>query len=269
MTLQEQIKQRRSTRTFTGEGLRAEHRDQIKNFIAQTQAPRGVKTRIELVETSSETERLKLGTYGFISKAPAFLLLVYEEGPFDQEGAAYLFEQLILFCTSLGLGSCWLGGAFSRSDFIKQAKLKQNERLRIVSPLGYPAEKKRWIERLLLVSGEKPKPRKAFGSLFFHETFAMPLTPQLAGPYAEALEMLRLAPSAHNKQEWRVLHEKDSFHFYKDPFPSFDRIDMGIALCHFAETCKALSIEGSFHFSEDYPKHSKLNYVISFTANRK
>ena len=57
-----------------------------------------------------------------------------------------LFDFIIeVFCTSLDLGTCWLGGSFRRSDFKKQIPLKPNEKLRIVSPVGYARDGKSFI----------------------------------------------------------------------------------------------------------------------------
>jgi nitroreductase len=146
MTIIESIKQRRSVRTYTNQPLSKELKDKIEDFIRQTQAPFGVNARIQFVNTGTGEKRLKLGTYGFISGASDYLALIYEEAPLAEEGGAYLFEQVILYCTGLGLGTCWLGGSFSRKDFKKQVQLKPNERLRIVSPVGYKSDRKRLFE---------------------------------------------------------------------------------------------------------------------------
>jgi nitroreductase len=265
MTIQDQIKLRRSVRTYSGEPLSEAHTAQIREFVAKTQAPFGVKAGVQLIEANQGPERLQLGTYGWVSNAPAFLALVYEKREFDQEAAAYMFEQIVLFCTGLGLGTCWLGGSFSRSDFKKHLQLKENESVRIVSPVGYQAGTRRWfLEKFIVNADKKHATRKPFSDLFFDKTFDAPLTVDKAGIYATPLEMVRLSPSANNKQEWRIVLDDNALHFFKSPYPLFDRIDIGIALCHFAETCKELNIKGKFDFSETYPVNNKLKYVISW-----
>ena len=37
--------------------------------------------------------------------------------------------------------------------------------------------------------------------------------------------------------------EDKTVHFYKKPYPMFDTIDMGIALCHFELSCKDLVLK--------------------------
>ena len=48
-------------------------------------------------------------------------------------------ESLILYATSLGLGTCWIGGTFKKGQFAKAIDLKGDEILPIVLPIGYEA----------------------------------------------------------------------------------------------------------------------------------
>ena len=266
MKIVETIQKRRSVRTYSGEPLSESHVAQIKQYISQLQAPFGVKARIELISTHVNEKPVKLGTYGWIKGACDYLALIYEEALFDETAAAYMFEQAILFCTDLGFGTCWLGGSFNSNDFKKQIQMEANEKLRIVSPVGYAGNKAktRFLEKYIVNAEKKHTSRKPFGYLFFDNNFNKSLTEANAGLYLTPLEMVRLAPSANNKQEWRVLLKDDSLHFYKNPYPRFDTIDMGIALCHFELTCKELGIEGRFEILKDFPANAKLQYVISW-----
>ena len=84
-----------------------------------------------------------------------------------------------------------------------------------------------------------------------------PLSPEAAGRYREALECVRLAPSASNGQPWRVVADaaKASFHFGLVRKKLIDRsistvslqeVDLGIALSHFDLACRELGLLGSF-----------------------
>jgi nitroreductase len=264
MNMIETIQKRRSVRTYTGEPLRNEHFAQIEQYVKQLQAPFGAKARIELLRINSDEKSLKLGTYGFIKGVSEFMALIYEEGPFAETAAAYMFEQAILFCTDLGLGTCWLA-TFSRTDFKNQIQLEPNERLRVVSPVGYASDTKRFFEKYIVRADNKHTSRKPFGELFFDKYFDNPLDKATAGVFLQPLEMVRLAPSASNKQEWRVLLADKALHFYKKPYPMFDSIDMGIALCHFELTCKELGIRGKFEMMTDFPDNNdNVKYVISW-----
>jgi len=65
--------------------------------------------------------------------------------------------------------------------------------------------------------------------------------PDRAGEFREALEMVRLAPSAVNKQPWRAVVCGDTVHFYEKQGKGFvaangwdiQKVDVGIALYHF------------------------------------
>jgi nitroreductase len=264
MSIIELIRQRCSVRTFTGEPLRTEDVERIKKYISALEAPFGSKVRIQFIHTLlDDANPVKLGTYGWISGAKDYLALIYEEGTLAETGAAYLFEQVILYCTELGIGTCWLGGSFSRKDFKRQVELQQGEKLRIVSPAGYPGNRKRFIETYIVNAEKNHRTRKAFGVNFFYKDFSTPLTEKDAAIYALPLEMLRLAPSANNKQPWRVLFDDKILHFYRTFSFGFSAIDIGIALCHFGETCKAMNIAGHFEVL-DMPDNKDMTYTISW-----
>ena len=271
MTIIETIEKRKSVRNYTGEPLRKEHITLITDYIAGLKAPFGAPSvRIQLIHTRQENGRAKLGTYGFIGGASDFLTLVYEKDssfPLIEEAAAYTFEQLILFCTGLGLGTCWLGGAFSRKDFSEPVQLKTDEILRIVSPVGYINPKIRLSETLLGSKG-KHLSRKPFESLFFQGDFNTPLSKETAGVYEKPLEMVRIAPSANNQQPWRIVFDGKFLHFYQHlSMIGFTAIDLGIALCHFEQTCKELDIAGKFEvLNNKAPEKKGEKYVISWTV---
>ena len=56
------------------------------------------------------------------------------------------------------------------------------------------------------------------------------------------MECVRFAPSAVNKQPWRIIVADQGFHFYEkrdrgyigEKTGDLQKIDVGIALCHFA-----------------------------------
>jgi nitroreductase len=269
MSIIEAIEQRKSIRSYTGESLSREHIERIICYIAGLKAPFGAQVRIELIHSFSGTKPVKLGTYGFIGGASDFLALIVEDGTLSEQSAAYLFEQVILFCTGLGLGTCWLGGAFSRKDFRKQLNLTANEKLKIVSPIGYISDKKRFSE--VFTNAQKHHvSRKPFSSLFFHQNFSTPLTEEQAGIYRQPLEMVRRAPSANNQQPWRIILDNSILHFYQhSSWIGFTGIDLGIALCHFEQTCREFSISGRWEVwgkTANIPVGKGEKYCISWVS---
>ena len=83
--------------------------------------------------------------------------------------------------------------------------------------------------------------RLPFEELYSDGSFENPLTAEKAGDLAQPLEMVRWAPSAVNKQPWRAAVCDGAVHFYLKRSKGFghsatldmQRIDVGIALCHF------------------------------------
>ncbi len=268
MSVINSIQRRRSVRTYTGEPLTAEQINLIEQFIAFTKAPFGAKVRVQFVHSKAGEKPVKLGTYGWIRGASDFLALVCEKEALAEIAAGYYFEQIVLFCTSLGLGTCWLGGSFNRGDFKKQIKLNKDEQIRIVSPVGIASDRKRWfIEGVVLNADKKHSSRKPFGEIFFNNTFDTPLSNAAAADFAVPLEMLRLSPSASNKQEWRVVKADNVLHFYAVPYLGYETIDIGIAMCHFEQTCKELNIGGKFEELDKYPQNNNAKYVISWVKD--
>jgi nitroreductase len=271
MSITEIIRKRRSVRSYTGEPLSREHAESIVSYIEGLKAPFGVKARIQLIQAvTGDSKPVKLGTYGWIGGATDYLALIHEEGTLAEESAAYIFEQAILYCTSLGLGTCWLGGAFNRKDFNGQLNLKTNEKLKIVSPVGYISDKKRFVEKYIVGAEKNHRTRKPFESLFFHKDFTSPLSETLADIYREPLEMVRLAPSANNQQPWRIVLDGNILHFYKHTsMIGFTGIDLGIALCHFEQACRELNIAGKYEVKDNIaniPQKEGEKYTISWVS---
>jgi hypothetical protein len=85
--------------------------------------------------------------------------------------------------------------------------------------------------------------------------------------------MVRRAPSANNRQSWRVVMAGSGvnpggpvFHFYQTPSSGYEALDMGIALCHFEQTCLEMGLEGRYRVLEEAPKGQQADYVISWTT---
>ena len=89
-------------------------------------------------------------------------------------------------------------------------------------------------------------------NFFFEGTFTESLTPEHAGQFRDALEMVRLAPSAGNKQPWRAVICGEKVHFYEkksmadNPLGDIQKLDMGIALVHFDLTMEENGTGGRF-----------------------
>lgn len=250
--LEDVIKLRRSVRSYTDAPISKEIKEKIDAYILTIESPFPTKTTFKFIEAALEPNGLKLGTYGMIKGASSFIGAVVPDTPFGVEALGYEFEQLILFLTTLDLGTCWLGGTFNRGEFQKVMGAADSMLFPAVSPVGY-FEKKSLKEKLVR-SFIKADARKPWVTLFFDGDFSSPLTEAAAGAYAFPLEMVRLGPSASNKQPWRIVKAGEFYHFYEYKIPGYSSaftfdmqaIDMGIAACHFRLAAIEKGLKGIF-----------------------
>ena len=188
----------------------------------------------------------------------------------------YELEKAILYLTHLGLGTCWLGGTFAHKDFERAMTIPDDEIFPAVTPYGYAADKRHAIERVMR-KVIRPEQRRPWSELFFLDDFQTPLPSQEAGDYAFPFAMLRLAPSASNKQPWRVLFKDDQCHFYLQHDPvyrkhfSYDiqKIDLGIAAAHFELACMEENRPGYFEIDPASAPvgPQPMEYVFSWTGS--
>lgn len=253
--IKETAQNRKSIRTYTSDALSSQDKEKINAFIeylSMAPSPFDGKVRIRLFDISGESEIKNPGTYGVIKNAKTYLGVAAEKCDTAEEAIGYTFEKLILFAQSIGLGTCWLGGTYNKSVFAKAMDVKENEFFHIVSPIGYPADKTHLINKIMRTA-IKADSRKPWSIMFFDKNFDTPLSEIQAGDFAFVLEITRLAPSACNKQPWRIVKDGNNFHFYEkrelaDENSSFDiqKLDLGIAACHFELATKEKGISGKF-----------------------
>ncbi|HOU55401.1 MAG: nitroreductase [Smithella sp.] len=220
----------------------------------------------------------KLGTYGVIQNARLYIAGMIRPAPMATVDYGYCKEKLILKATELGLSTCWLGGTFAISAFGRAAGMRRDELMPTVSPVGYAAGRRSLTERLLRGFAGSDH-RLPWPELFFRGNAATPLPVEAAGPYAEALENVRLGPSASNKQPWRIICDpkQGAFSFYLSRSAgyrhlrdvSLQEIDMGIALCHFDLTVRELGLAGIWRQEEPPAGIKSWEYVAGWRAEGK
>ena len=276
MPITEIIKKRFSCRTYADQPIEETTLQKLKEIMNSLPAgPFGGKPRLTLIsaDASSPQEWKQLGTYGVIKNARLFVVGAIKDAANAMEDYGYCKELLILRATEMGLGTCWLGGTFSSSSFAGAINLQKGETLPTVSPIGYPAQRKSFAEKMMRGVAGADK-REPWSTLFFADNFSTPLTQTQAAIYAEALENIRIAPSASNKQPWRVLCDtkRNVFHFYIERafsyklmgMVSLQDIDLGIAMSHFALTLQESGIKGKWLVDSTAPIKKAPDYIISW-----
>lgn len=248
----ETIRRRKSVRTYDGRPLSAEDRAYVQALMATVDNPFGVKVRLHLAETGTTKE--KLGTFGVIRDAQSFIGAETAWSPLAPLALGYQLESFVLGATAQGFASVWLGGTFKRAAFAKAMQIPTKAWFPVVLALGHAAARPSTAERALRRM-TKADERELWRDLFTEDSFQVQLSEEAAGAYALPLEMLRLAPSAGNGQPWRVVKRGNVFYFYETHKASLGQeqvrlrqIDLGIAICHFHLTARALGLHG--HFAE-------------------
>ena len=143
----------------------------------------------------------------------------------------------------------------------------------IVTPYGYAAPKKH-IKETMMRKMIQADHRIEWDHLFFKNDFQTPISKEDAKDLAFPLEMVRLGPSASNKQPWRILVTENACHFYEYKEPKYSdrfdydiqRIDMGIAMAHFDFAVKEKGIKGYFNTEDklDIKLPENVEYVYSW-----
>ena len=260
------IKERRSVRTFDGAPLREEDAKKILAFAEKTENPYALPIAWTLLDAKKDglSSPVIVGTDAYIAGK-------MKRVKHAEEAFGYAFEKIVLFARSLGVGTTWIAGTMDRSAFERAVGLGADEVMPCVSPLGYAA-KKMSLRESVMRKGVKADVRLDFGDLFFRDSFASPLTPDAAGDLAPAFEAVRLAPSAVNKQPWRVVLCGNKAHFYlkhsRGRVPEgwdIQKVDLGIAMCHFELAAGQCGKSVSFEIADPgLPAGDDTEYIASF-----
>jgi hypothetical protein len=278
MSLPDIIRRRSSCRTYDGKSVEEEMRRLLMDFMSGMEGPPfGSKARFQIVDLDLKGKGSVPGTYGVIKGAKSFLAGAVKNGRMDLEDFGFQFEKIILYATAIGLETCWMGATFSRGLFGETMGLHPDETLPAISPIGYRTQKPSLRDAFFRMTA-KSKNRNPWSAHFFHGDFGKPLGEEEAGRLAVALEMVRLAPSAVNLQPWRLILDGDRVHFflrrsgkYRRLFKvDLQRIDMGIAMCHFALASREEGLEGVWEIRPPcgIPLPADTEYVVSWCGSR-
>lgn len=274
------ITQRFSCRRYFEKPIEEEKRQRLADFLsANGTGPLGSPVRFQLVAaTEQDRSSLKgLGTYGVIRGATGFIVGAVRQSKKNLEDYGYLMERAILYATDIGLGTCWLGGTFTRSRFAKKISAAQGELIPAVTSIGYSAERGRFEGTMRQLVGADN--RQPWENLFFRKKFGDPLSPDEAEAYAGPLAMVRIGPSASNKQPWRIIKDGNTWHFYLQRTKGYgntltfkllrladlQRVDMGIAMSHFELTANELGLKGKWVVKE--PQIDTPDRMIEYTVS--
>ncbi len=255
MNIMEAMETRRSTRSFSGEAMTAAEAGELSGMLAATEgetAPFGHKVRLALAGGGmggDAARPVKLGTYGLVSGASAFIVPAVVPGAGAMEDSGYMVEKAVLEATAMGWDSCWIGGIFDRGKAAGIVGLAEGELVPAVIALG-KASARRSIADRIVTGAAKSRSRKPMESL----VFAVDGRP-LADPWTGPASAMRGAPSASNKQPWRLVRlpggdewlmflDEDRIYNNSLGEAHLQNLDTGIGMRHFREAARSAGLEG-------------------------
>ncbi len=169
-----------------------------------------IKTEVKIVAPQEVQRR-------FMAKPGHYVLFFSDDSPGYAENAGFMLQQVDLFLTANGIGSCWQMIPSPHSSARDTSSLNYV----ILLAIGIPAEP---LHRVNLVEFDR-EPLKQISTV---------------EGSTDLIEPARLAPSGTNNQPWFFTGTNNIIHVYcakkgrmKTLFVGkMDRISVGIALCH-------------------------------------
>lgn len=230
----EVIKTRKSFRTFDGAKISENDLKKLCSYIKTIDNPYDVP--VEFIMLDKEKYGLSSPV---IEGEDIYIAAKVPKVEHCDEAFGYSFEKMVLYVWSLGIGTTWIGGTLNRELFERAADTKDDEYMMIVTPLGYPSDTPSKVD-LKLRQSVRGDERFPSSELFFEGDFSNPIAHE-----EDCLEAVRWAPSAANRQPWRIVKVGNSYHFYVRHTEGYistvdwkvQKIDLGIAICHFLSVC--------------------------------
>ncbi|OPX43419.1 nitroreductase family protein [Ruminiclostridium hungatei] len=221
------IEKRVSTRNYLGIGIDKEKLSVLTDEIDDGNKKFGLS--ISFLEDGSNAFNTFGKSYGMFKGVRSLIVM---KGPQNdihlKEKLGYVGEKVILKATSLGLGTCWVGGSFERQNPI--FAVSEGEEFVCVITIGIVAEKKSLIGNVI----NKIKRPKAIEA-FYTSDNAVP------DWFIAGINAVQKAPSARNSQKVQFSYNDCIVRASVPDSYRFDLVDLGIAKLHFE-----LAAGGSF-----------------------
>ena len=262
MDLYEGIHRRKSIQKFSVMTLDQQVVEKIKNQA--TSLPKlKCSDKIELHFITDGTEITeKLSTMGRIT-APHYVLVTGNRNESCLLSAGYMTEYLVLYLTSLGIGTSYMGSVMDRLTATQLIGSGVESDVFATVAFG-PSRNAHEVYR----NGEAIK-RAPLDSLILN---GYPTPDQRT-----ILEAVRLAPSFMNGQNWRFELDDDLILLYQENIPRFGNkffaengyFDMGIALAHIEIAATHLGYECEMYHDQETTGHPEYIQTIKLIRNNK
>lgn len=257
MTLLEAIFRRVSTRSFDGAALGPDDARMLREMLDRTMGSieppfrNAVRLALAAGNGNGDGKPEGMGTMGLISGASAYLAAAAARAPGALEDIGYLMEDAVLEATRLGYDSCWIGGVFSRDKAARAAEAGRGDLVPCVVAIG-KAGSKRSAADILVTGAARSRSRKPLESIVYRIPEG-----NLGEPWTTVARAVQAAPSASNKQPWRLVRAGtpgvwvvflDEDRLYNSALGTvrLQNIDIGIAMRHFSAAAGELGLPGAW-----------------------
>lgn len=240
MDLYDAIIKRKSIRHFEDRTIPVDVINTILDYARNVEAlNESIDINIEIVECNRN-----------VFSAPYYVALYSEIKNGYAENAGYIMQQIVMYLTAMGLGTCYqvFVGNVAKRDATGKHRV-------ITVAFGYTKEDifrdaltaSRLTQEEICIFKEKPN-----NNIF------------------KLIEAIRMSPSSMNSQPWRIVVYKNHIHLFskKAVIPKHDtvtRINIGIAIANLSMAAdnQWIDIKKKKLSSVASRKYDRLNYVIS------
>ncbi len=224
------IFQRKSVRKYNMELLPSNELAGIKEYVSNVE-PLEKDIKVEFAYLSTEDVKNLLPI-----KAPHYLCIYSEKTGNYLMNAGFMIQQVDLYLSSKGIGSCWLGMAKPSKEVPTQLKGME-------------------FVIMLAFGGSLESVHRSDLSEFKRKDLAEVGT---ATGVEEILNAVRFAPSASNSQPWFITGDAAKLQVHREKlgivkavlYDKMNKIDIGIGLCHIFMTAKTLGKDATLDYDE-------------------
>lgn len=260
MNIMDAIYSRKSVRKYLNQPLSEETFIKIQDMIDSSKRlyPE-IPMDIHIVKEGKKIHEISsgfIGSYGKI-EAPHYLVATSKNTPGHLENVGFTLENIVLLLTTMGIGTCWIGGSIKKELLKDIIDMKEDQIPIIVVSFGTPQNSGDLMKKM--VGSHKRKDLKDL------------VEGKLTNEWLEVMNAVRVAPSAVNFQPWRFIKNEDSVDVYTvkkllttKHLEDMQRIDAGISISHLDIACKAKEIPLVLK-AASAKERKNLNYIISGT----
>lgn len=234
----ESINNRRSRRTYLEKELNDTDILSIIKLIDEINEES--KLNIQFIKNGKQCISGFKASYGMISGVNSFIALVANTDIENyKQKVGYYGEMVVLQATSLGLGSCWVGGTYDKSLCKKYIKLGDNEDLVCIIVIGHTPKELSIKEKVVKNLNKKHKNIK---------DLLISSQKDLCSWMESGAEFALKAPSALNKKEISFeVNDGKVKAIINSKNHGYEEIDLGIGMLHFELGAKKEGHVGNWH----------------------